>query len=61
MNVHKGTLLRISQTDTPRSIAIANLDPSAENAISGGASRGLSAMGIDTWVMKEKFAPLGSK
>ena len=36
MNDFKGTLLRISQTDTaPQLIAIANLDPSAENASFG--------------------------
>ena len=60
MNVFKGTLLRISQTDTLlRAIAIANLDPSAENASAGawtmGDFFGTLGTGIDMRVMKEKF------
>ena len=62
-NVRRGTLLWIFQTDTPpRGISIANLDPSAENARSGGliwdaALRG----GIDIQVTKAKIVLQGSK
>ena len=63
MNVCKGTLLWIFQTDTPPcSIVIANLDPSAENASSGEFSMDVTLeRGIDMRVMKEKFVPPGSK
>ena len=63
MNVSKGTLLRISQTDTlPAFIAIANLDPSAENTSFGSwrskfKSSGTQRMGIEMRVTKEKFVP----
>jgi len=68
VNVFKGSLLRISQTDTLlRLIAIANLDPLAENAIIGSWSPGLngdtswmSEMGIDMQVTKEKFVLFAS-
>ena len=62
VNVPKGTLLRISQTYTPpQAIATANLDPSAENATSGGLSRGGSGTEIDRRVMGQKFVPPESK
>ena len=68
MNVLKGTLLWISQTDTlPGFVTIANLDPSAENTSFGSwrckvlwrwkvKSFGMG-MGIDMRVTKEKFVP----
>jgi hypothetical protein len=60
MNVFKGTLFRISQTDTRlRAIAIENLDPSAENASMGawrlGYCLGSLGKGIDMRETKEKF------
>jgi len=61
MNVFKGTLLRISQTNTlPGLIATANLSPSAENASAGTWRSPNNAfwdlgMGIDMRVTKEKF------
>ena len=60
MNVFKGTLLLISQTDTLlRAIAMAKLDPSAENASTGawmiGNVFGPMGMGIDMRETKEKF------
>ena len=67
MNVFKGTLLRISQTDTlPRCITKANLDPSAENTISGcwrpkSESSETLRMGIEMRVTKEKFVPSESE
>ena len=62
MNVFKGTLLRISQTDTlPGFVTIANFDPSAENTSVGSwSSKSLGSgmgMGIDMRVTKEKFVP----
>ena len=63
-NVPEGTLLRISQTGTPpQAIAIANLDPSAENVSSGGLIKyGVTLRrGIDMRVTKEKFLPPESK
>jgi hypothetical protein len=60
MNVFRGILLRISQTDTLlRAIAMANLDPSAENASTGswmiGDVFGSMGMGIDMRETKEKL------
>jgi len=47
MNVFKGTLLRISQTETvPQPIVIANLDPSAENASIGAKGNGSGTLGM---------------
>ena len=67
MNVFNGILLRISQTDTPGApslIALANLDPSEENASSESdkrfPSRGAGA-GRDMHVTKEKVVPRESK
>ena len=63
MNVSKGTLLRIPQTDTlPGFVTVANLDPSAENTSVGSwrsnfDSSGSLGMGIDMRVTKEKFVP----
>ena len=58
MNVFKGTLVRISQTDTALQLmAIANLDPSAENASFGTwkiiDASGNTGKGMD---MRENFA-----
>ena len=67
MEVFNGLLLGIFQTDTPglpRLIAIANLDPSAENARSGSKRRYLSwagGAGKDMQVTKEKVVPPESK
>ena len=60
MSVFKGTLLRISQTNTlPGLIAIANLSPSAENARTGAWRIGdlfeTLGIGIDMRETKEKF------
>ena len=64
MNVWNGSLLCIFQTDTPpQGIPTANLDPSAENASSGGFGvRDFTLIaGKDMRVMKEKFVPLAFK
>ena len=50
MNVFKGTLLRISQTDTLlQTIAMANLDPSAENASAGAWTMGDFFWDVGNW------------